>query len=147
MTKPSDTPDSSLIREQNAALREENKALKEEVEQLKQHNYTLRLKVDAMARKLFGKSSEKLDADQLQLVFDALRDEPPQEAKKPDASDLAESDSEAASGAQHPPGTRRRAHAPSRAGRGYNRHCTRASGPTRYQPWSGPSARRYGNFR
>jgi transposase len=108
MTKPSDTPDSSLIREQNAALREENKALKEEVEQLKQHNYTLRLKVDAMARKLFGKSSEKLDADQLQLVFDALRDEPPQEAKKPDASDLAESDSEAEEAAATAPPAQRK---------------------------------------
>ena len=39
-----------------------------------------------MARKLFGKSSEKLDAAQLQMVFDALQNEVPDDAKKADAS-------------------------------------------------------------
>ena len=76
----------------------EIKALKEENEQLRQHNHTLRLKIDAMARKLFGKSSEKLDPAQLQMVFDALKDAPQEEdaaAKKDPASDLAECDSEA----------------------------------------------------
>jgi hypothetical protein len=47
-----------------------------EIDELKQHNAVLRLKVDAMARKLFGKSSEKLDPAQLQLVLDALKDAP-----------------------------------------------------------------------
>jgi hypothetical protein len=76
------------------------------VEQLKQHNHVLQLKVDAMARKLFGKSSEKLDADQLQMVFDTLENEQPQEAKKPDASDLAECGSEAEAGTTTRPAQR-----------------------------------------
>lgn len=83
-------PDSqrdSLLQQENATLREVIKSLKMEVDQLKQHNAVLRLKVDAMARKLFGKSSEKLDPAQLQLVLDALKDAPTDEAKKSDASD------------------------------------------------------------
>ena len=54
-------PDASreaLLDKENATLRAVIKAQSEEIEQLKQHNHTLRLKVDAMARKLFGKSSE-----------------------------------------------------------------------------------------
>ena len=41
--------------------------LTEKTELLEQHNAVLRLKVDAMARKLFGRSSEKLDPAQLQM--------------------------------------------------------------------------------
>ncbi|MES2736651.1 MAG: transposase [Verrucomicrobiota bacterium] len=40
----------------------------------------LRLKVDAMARKLFGRSSEKLDPAQLQMVFEALQNGVPEDA-------------------------------------------------------------------
>jgi transposase len=108
MMKPSDTPAATLLQEQIEALRVENKVLKEEVEQLKQHNYVLQLKVDAMARKLFGKSSEKLDAEQLQMVFDALENEQPQEAKKSDASDLAECNSEAEAEATAKPAQRKK---------------------------------------
>lgn len=90
-----DTTRDTLLQQENATLREMVRTLqaqiesfKEEVEQLKQHNHTLRLKVDAMARKLFGKSSEKLDPAQLQMVFDALQHETHGDdaAKKPDAS-------------------------------------------------------------
>ena len=81
--------------QQIAVLRAEVEALKEEVEQLRQHNHVLRLKVDAMARKLFGKSSEKLDPAQLQMVFDALKNEPDDVAKKDPASGSAACDSEA----------------------------------------------------
>ena len=91
-------PDSqrdSLLQQENATLREVIKSLKMEVDQLKQHNAVLRLKVDAMARKLFGKSSEKLDPAQLQLVLDALKDAPTDEAKKSDASDSPACGSEA----------------------------------------------------
>jgi transposase len=70
-----ETPHDASLQEENATLRVENKALKEEIETLQQHNAVLRLKVDAMARKLFGRSSEKLDAAQLQLVFDALKNQ------------------------------------------------------------------------
>lgn len=82
------TPREAQLEEQNAALRAQNEALRQELEELKQHNAVLRLKVDAMARKLFGRSSEKLDAAQLQMVFEALRNEPldEDEAKKSGAS-------------------------------------------------------------
>lgn len=62
-------------------------SLKLENEQLRQHNEVLRLKVDAMARKLFGKSSEKLDPAQLQMVFEAMQNGVPEDGpKKPEAS-------------------------------------------------------------
>ena len=106
-------PDSTLaalLQQEVATLREINRkqqaqlevqqaqieALTAQLEVLSQDNVILRLKVDAMARKLFGRSSEKLDPEQLQLVFDALQD--PQEldaAKKPDASDCVPDASEA----------------------------------------------------
>lgn len=71
-------------------------SLKMEVEQLKQHNEVLRLKVDAMARKLFGRSSEKLDPAQLQMVFEALQNGVPEDGpKKPEASEDAHCVSEA----------------------------------------------------
>ena len=82
-----DPPRDALLQQENATLRVEIAVLKEENEQLRQHNAVLRLKVDAMARKLFGKSSEKLDPAQLQMVFDALQNEPQDDdAKKCDAS-------------------------------------------------------------
>lgn len=91
-----DTPREDLLQQELATLRVENQVLKEQIEALTQHNYTLRLKVDAMARKLFGKSSEKLDPGQLQMVFDALQNQAPDDgAKKADASDSAACDSEA----------------------------------------------------
>ena len=107
----SDTPRESLLLQEVATLREINQALQAQIavlmnanngltariEQITQHNVVLRLKVDAMARKLFGRSSEKLDPAQLQMVFDALQD-PLQEldaAKKPAASDCVPDASEA----------------------------------------------------
>lgn len=114
----SDTPRESLLLQEVAALREINQAqqaqiaaLTARIEQITQHNVVLRLKVDAMARKLFGRSSEKLDPAQLQMVFDALQD-PLQEqdaAKKPDASDCAPDASEAEAAAAPPaPGGKRK---------------------------------------
>jgi transposase len=91
-----DTTRVALLLKELATLREVIAALREEIEQLKQTNAVLRLKVDAMARKLFGKSSEKLDAAQLQLVFEALQsDSPHSEAKTPAAADSATCDAEA----------------------------------------------------
>jgi transposase len=58
-----------------AQLLEQNAALRLEIQALKQHNVVLQLKVDAMARKLFGRSSEKLSKEQMQLVFAALEPE------------------------------------------------------------------------
>lgn len=95
--------EAAFLREENALLRETIKTLQAQIEtlikdyaQLKQDNAVLRLKVDAMARKLFGKSSEKLDPAQLQLVFDALqKGELSGEQKKPEASDINADHSEA----------------------------------------------------
>lgn len=93
---PDATPPDALLAEQNASLREEIKTLKEQIDQLKQFNHVLRLKVDAMARKLFGRSSESLDPAQLQMVFDALQNQPPgDEPKKPEAFDSPACGSEA----------------------------------------------------
>ena len=103
-----DTPDDAMLQRELATLRTENQALKEENEQLKQHNAVLRLKVDAMARKLFGKSSEKLDPAQLQMVFDALNNEPGDMAKKDPASGSAACDSEAEPAADANNGRRRK---------------------------------------
>ncbi|GAA5150373.1 IS66-like element ISBthe6 family transposase [Prosthecobacter algae] len=78
----------SLHRQLVASQQERIESLKQEVEQLRQHNEVLRLKVDAMARKLFGRSSEKLDPAQLQMVFEALQNGMPEDGppKKPEAS-------------------------------------------------------------
>ena len=106
-----DTPRDSLLLQELAKLREINQAqqaqiaaLTARIEQITQDNGVLRLKVDAMARKLFGRSSEKLDPAQLQMVFDALQD-PLQEqdaAKKPAASDCVPDASEAEAAAAPP---------------------------------------------
>lgn len=93
-----ETPREILLQEQIALLQEKvellqrhGQWLQQENEQLKQHNHVLQLKVDAMARKLFGKSSEKLDAAQLQMVFAVLQGEGDEAdaAKKAEASDTA----------------------------------------------------------
>ena len=60
---------------QVAALTEQNRQLREEVDRLQQEKKVLRLKIDALSRKLFGRSSEKLNPDQLQLIFDTLAQE------------------------------------------------------------------------
>jgi hypothetical protein len=91
-----ETPHEAQLREENAALRMELEKLQQEIgerqrklEQLEQLNAVLQLKVDAMARKLFGRSSEKLSKEQMQLVFAALEPESsldPETAKKSGAS-------------------------------------------------------------
>ena len=103
MMMPDSPRDASLLQQENATLREMNKTLQaqigtltQRIEQLTQDNAVLRLKVDAMARKLFGKSSEKLDPAQLQMVFEALQNEGPgSELKKSEASDTNADNSEA----------------------------------------------------
>ena len=98
-----DSPRDALLQQENATLREMNKTLQaqigtltQRIEQLTQDNLVLRLKVDAMARKLFGKSSEKLDPAQLQMVFEALQNEgPDSELKKSEASGSNADNSEA----------------------------------------------------
>ena len=61
--------------QQVATLTEQNRQLREENERLQQEKRVLRLKIDALSRKLFGRSSEKLNPGQLQLLFDTLTQE------------------------------------------------------------------------
>jgi transposase len=69
-----------LLKE-NQELREENARLRQEVELLRQ-------KMDLLIRRVFGRSSEKLDASQLDLFLMAAENEP----GKVDASSLEEAD-------------------------------------------------------
>lgn len=113
-----ETPREVLL-EQIALLQDQVRLLNERIELLSQHNalleqdkHMLQLKVDAMARKLFGKSSEKLDPAQLQMVFEALQQEDGA-AKKAPASDSAACGSEAEAAAAattnaNTPGKRKR---------------------------------------
>ena len=55
---------------ENEQLREEVSQLSDTIARLAQENELLRQKVDALARKIFGKSSEQLDEQQLQLLLD-----------------------------------------------------------------------------
>ena len=68
----------ALLEHQVETLTGELERLKAEVERLRQERTVPRLKIDAMARRLFGKSSERLDPAQLQMVFSnlALETEP-----------------------------------------------------------------------
>jgi hypothetical protein len=96
MMMPDSPRDASLLQSEITTLLETISVLKEEITRLKQDNLVLRLKVDAMARKLFGKSSEKLDPAQLQMVFEALQNEgPDSELKKSEASGSNADNSEA----------------------------------------------------
>ena len=67
-----------LLKE-NQELREENARLRQEIELLRQ-------KMDLLIRRVFGRSSEKLDANQLDLFLMAPENEP----GKVDASSLEE---------------------------------------------------------
>lgn len=115
MTMPDSPRDTALLQAENAALREMIQMLQAQIETLKQDNVVLRLKVDAMARKLFGKSSEKLDPAQLQMVFEALQKQPLEDdaAKKHDASsssaEHSEAEREAAGAAKNAPRKKRTA--------------------------------------
>lgn len=64
------------------------------IDQLAQHNRVLQLKVDALVRRLFGKSSEKLDPAQLQMLLEGL-EVLPADSPKPAASTVGLDGSEA----------------------------------------------------
>ena len=67
--------------QENQELREENARLRQEVDLVRQ-------KMDLLIRRVFGRSSEKLDANQLDLFLLAPENEP----GKVDASSLEEAD-------------------------------------------------------
>ena len=57
-----------------AALQTELRALREQVTSLQRENTLLRQKLDALARRFFGKKSEQLNAAQLELLMSGLAD-------------------------------------------------------------------------
>jgi hypothetical protein len=69
-------------------LLKENQQLREENARLRQEVALLRQKMDLLIRRLFGRSSEKLDANQLDLFLLSPENEP----GKVDASSLEEAD-------------------------------------------------------
>jgi transposase len=62
------------LQEQNAGLREENAALRQQLEQSQRKAVLLRLKLDALARRYFGKKSEQLDSAQMELLMAGLEE-------------------------------------------------------------------------
>lgn len=69
-------------------LADEGMVLRSENDQLKAENLLLREKIQYLMKKLFGRSSEKLNPDQLQLALEELRE-------LQEALDLAETEAEA----------------------------------------------------
>lgn len=64
------------LQEQNAGLREENAALRQQLEQSQREAVLLRMKLDALARRYFGKKSEQLNGAQLELLMVGLEESP-----------------------------------------------------------------------
>jgi transposase len=62
----------ALLQAENEALRQQNSSLQTTLEQSRRENTLLRQKLDALARRFFGKKSEQLDAAQLQLLLSGL---------------------------------------------------------------------------
>lgn len=64
--------DAAALHTQNELLQQQVALLREALEQARVENTLLRQKLDALARRLFGKKSEQLDAAQLQLLLAEL---------------------------------------------------------------------------
>lgn len=75
-------------------LENENKSLRQEVSRLTQENEILRQKVDALAKKLFGKSSEQLNSDEMQLLLKGLEEDAPKKLES-DGQEKQEDDTSA----------------------------------------------------
>ncbi len=73
---PEMTPLEARLTKENEALRRENARQAQEIK-------ILREKIDLLVRRVFGASSEKMDADQLLLALEGM------EAKKPEAASSA----------------------------------------------------------
>jgi transposase len=113
MTTCEPTAREVLLEEQVASLTGELQQLREEVERLQQEKRVLRLKIDALSRKLFGRSSEKLNPEQLQLIFDTIAQEAAAAAatapaEDPAAGSSAPDTSPAAAGPPAPPVRKKR---------------------------------------
>jgi transposase len=62
------------LQEQNARLRQENAALRQDLDASRVEALLLRQKLDALARRYFGKKSEQLNASQLELLMVGLEE-------------------------------------------------------------------------
>lgn len=62
------------LQEQNAGLREENAALRQQLEEARREALLLRQKLDALARRCFGKKSEQLNSAQMELLMVGLEE-------------------------------------------------------------------------
>ena len=62
----------ALLQTQLRELREQVAVLQEALEQSRRENTILRQKLDALARRFFGKKSEQLNAAQLELLLSGL---------------------------------------------------------------------------
>jgi transposase len=62
------------LQEQNAELREQNAALRQQLEDSRREALLLRQKIDALARRYFGKKSEQLSSAQLELLMVGLEE-------------------------------------------------------------------------
>src|SRR6478672_10242058 len=62
---------------ESAVLTQENQALQQQVSQLLTENKLLRLKVDALLKRLYGSSSEKISDQQMELLMAGLSEAPP----------------------------------------------------------------------
>ena len=83
------TLENKQLRAENQQLKKENLRLKLENEALKAENKKLRQQNEALIRRVFGRSSEKYDPNQLNLLE-------LEESKKPEAADLADEGTQAA---------------------------------------------------
>ena len=69
-----------------AALQAENDTLREQLAAARVENTLLRQKLDALARRIFGKKTEQLSAAQLQLLLSGLAQEQSVELPTPTVS-------------------------------------------------------------
>ncbi len=72
-----------LLQVENQALRQQLASLQQALEQLRGENSILRQKLDALARRIFGKKSEQLDPAQLQLLMSGLTQQEVASATQP----------------------------------------------------------------
>jgi len=86
-------------------LENEIQSLRYEVTRLTRENEILRQKVDALAKKLFGKSSEQLNSDEMQLLLEGLGEETP---KKPESDGQEKQEDKPSSSQSSRPKTKRK---------------------------------------
>ena len=86
MSDPALQTQINLLQQQVASLQQALEQTRQALEQSRRENTVLRQKLDALARRFFGKKSEQLNAAQLELLLQGLvGSEVSQEKKEPPA--------------------------------------------------------------